>query len=345
MALQGRKRMIRALAVTTAISAVGATLVACSSGGGGDSAPAEGGTVKVDMLLPATLGIDWAAFLVASDKFWPEMGLDVNGIGTDGSSNVVQQIVAGNAEYGAASAQAVYGGALEGAPVTAIAMLTHGDVAMLSVPEDSDIAGAADLQGKAIGVTSATDGAIPIVGAVMKSVGVTDWEEPIVGPGGAAVVNAFQSNQIQAFAHGGGDMAAMEMGAGMKLRSIMPEDFANLPGNMLVVPDALLDDPAKTEIAVKLASGWLQAADWIMTNKDEAVEIVCKLAPEGCTDPETASYSVDLAAEGTVPLGDKWGFIDEKATDTLLNAVYGKMDVPFGEVFTNEYIDQIDSTK
>ncbi|KWX67490.1 ABC transporter substrate-binding protein [Mycobacterium sp. NAZ190054] len=298
------------------------------------------------MVLPATLGVDWAAFLVATEKFWPAMGLEVNGIGTDGSSNVVQQIVAGNADYGAASAQAVYGGALEGAPVTAIAMLTHGDVAMLSVPvEGSDIETAADLQGKSIGVTSATDGAIPIVDAVMKSVGVTEWEQPIVGAGGAAVVNAFQTGQIQAFAHGGGDMAAMEMGAGMELRSIMPEDFANLPGNMMVVPDELLNDPAKTEIAIKLASGWLQAADWITTNQEEAVEIVCNLAPEGCTDPETAVYSVDLASQGTVPIGDRWGFIDEQATTTLLNAVYGTMEVPFGEVFTNDYIDRIDGAE
>ncbi|MDY6995183.1 MAG: ABC transporter substrate-binding protein [Actinomycetota bacterium] len=301
---------------------------------------------SVDMVLPATLGIDWAAFLVATDRFWPEMGLDVSGIGTDGSSNVVQQIVAGNADYGAASAQAVYGGALEGAPITAIAMLTHGDVAMLSVPaENSEIETAADLQGKAIGVTSATDGAIPIVAAVMNSVGVTEWDEPIVGGGGAAVVNAFETDQIQAYAHGGGDMAAMEMGAGMDLRSIMPADFANLPGNMMVVPDSLLDDPAKTEIAIKLASGWLQAADWIMTNQAEAVEIVCQQAPEGCTDPETASYSVDLAAEGTEPIGDRWGYIDQESTTTLLDAVYGTMEVPFDEVFTNEYIDRINSVE
>lgn len=345
MAVHGKKSLFRSLAVASSVL-TGAALVACSSDNAAESTSAEGGMTSVDMVLPATLGIDWAAFLVAADKFWPEMGLDVSGIGTDGSSNVVQQIVAGNADYGAASAQAVYGGALEGAPITAIAMLTHGDVAMLSVPADnSDIQTAADLQGKAIGVTSATDGAIPIVAAVMNSVGVTEWDEPIVGGGGAAVVNAFQTDQIQAYAHGGGDMAAMEMGAGMELRSIMPEEFANLPGNMMVVPDSLLEDPAKTEIAIKLASGWLQAADWIMTNQAEAVEIVCQQAPEGCTDPETASYSVDLASQGTEPIGDRWGYIDEQSTSTLLNAVYGTMEVPFGDVFTNDFIDQINSTR
>lgn len=321
-------------------------LVACSSGGSESTEADSEELTAVTMVLPATLGLDWAAFLVASDKYWPAMGLDVTGVGTDGSSNVVQQLVAGNAEYGAASAQAVYAGALEGAPITAIGMLTHGDVAMLSVPADStEVTTAADLQGKAVGVTSATDGAIPIVAAVMKSVGVTDWEEPIVGAGGAAVVNAFDTGQIQAFAHGGGDMAAMEMGAGMELRSIMPPDFANLPGNMMVVPDSVLADPAKAEIAYKLAKGWLDAAAWILDNQEEAVEIACKLAPEGCTDPETASYTVELASEGTAPIGDQPGFIDEASTTTLLNAVYGKMDVPFSEVFTNDHIGDIASAQ
>lgn len=332
----------------TVLAVVGAAtgLVGCSPGADSGPSDAANATTSVQMLLPATLGLDWAAFLVASDRFWPELGLKVTGVGADGSSSVVQQIVAGNAEYGAASAQAVYAGVLEGAPITGIAMLTHGDVAMLSVPaEGSEIETAADLQGKAIGVTSPTDGAISIVKAVMESVGVTEWDQPIVGDGGAAVVNAFKTGQIQAYAHGGGDMAAMEMGAGMKLRSIMPEEFQDLPGNVLVVPNKVLEDPAKAEIAFKLANGWLEAAEWIMTHKDEAVEIGCKLAPEGCTDPEMAKYSVDLAAEGTKPIGEKPGYIDEKATMTLLNAVYGTMDVPFSQAFSNDYLDEIAGVK
>jgi ABC-type nitrate/sulfonate/bicarbonate transport system substrate-binding protein len=292
-------------------------------------------------MLPAPLGLDWAAFLVANEEYWPEMDIEVTGVGTDGSSSVIQQLVAGNAQFGIASAQAVYAGALEGAEITAIAMMTHGDVAMLSVPVDSDIQSAADLEGLAIGVTSATDGALPIVAAVMGEVGVNEWAEPIVGAGGAAVVNAFDTAQIQAFAHGGGDLVAMEMGAGMKMRSIMPETFAALPGNMLVVPNEVLEDPKTAKIAYKIASGWLQAAGWILDNEAAAVEISCRQAPEGCSDPAIAEYSVNLAAEGTAPLTDELGFIDETSMTTLLTAVYGGLDLPLSAVFTNDHMNEI----
>src|SRR3546814_13546638 len=65
------------------------TLAACSSstdtGGGSSEAPE---TTQVQLLLPANLGLNWAAFLVAQERFWPEMGLDVEGVGTDGSSEI-----------------------------------------------------------------------------------------------------------------------------------------------------------------------------------------------------------------------------------------------------------------
>src|SRR3546814_10507148 len=52
------------------------TLAACSSstdtGGGSSEAPE---TTQVQLLLPANLGLNWAAYLVAQERFWPEMGL------------------------------------------------------------------------------------------------------------------------------------------------------------------------------------------------------------------------------------------------------------------------------
>jgi NitT/TauT family transport system substrate-binding protein len=311
---------------------------ACAGETGQGSGDAQ--TQSVELLLPGTLGLDWAAFNVAVEKYWPEMGLDVSGIASDGSAAVVQQLAAGNAQYGVASAASVYGGASEGADVKAIAMLTHGDVAMLSVPEDSPIQSAEELQGGAIGVTSASDGAIPIVAAVMASVGVTDWGQPIVGAGGAAVVNAFETGQIQSYAHGGGDLVAMQVG-GTPLRSILPAEFTDLPGNMMIVPQSVIDDEAQLEVAEKLTAGWLKAAAWLLENPDEAIEINCRQHPQSCTDDEVTAFSIALAAEGTAPVGDPAGSIDETATTTLLEAVYGELTVPVGEVFTNEHADAI----
>jgi ABC-type nitrate/sulfonate/bicarbonate transport system substrate-binding protein len=299
-------------------------------------------TVDVQLLLPAGLGLNWAAFLVAQEKFWPEMGLNVEGIGTDGSSAVVQQIVAGNGTYGIAGAAAVYSGVVEGAELTGIATMTHDDVARLSVSADDDtIQTPADLEGKAIGITSAGDGSLAIISAVMEAAAVTSYEEPIVGGGGPAVANAFETGQIQAFAHGVSDVAGMEITAGFPLRSIMPESFVGLPGNVMVVPTSALGDPETSEIAFKLASGWLQAAVWLLDNLEEGTEIACSAVPEACTDQATAHLAVKLAAETTSPLNEDLGFTDSDKAGTLITAVVGEITVPIDGVITNDYLEEI----
>lgn len=338
--LRGWRRGTAAVLLATLTASA---LAACSSStdAGGDASEAPE-TTHVQLLLPANLGLNWAAFLVAQERFWPEMGLEVEGVGTDGSSAVVQQLVAGNGMYGIAGASAVYSGVAEGADLIGIATMTHDDVARLSVPAGDDaIQSPADLEGLAIGITSAGDGSLPIVAAVMQAAGVTEYEEPIVGGGGPAVANAFETGQIQAFAHGVSDVAGMEISADMPLRSIMPEEFVGLPGNVFVVPTSVLEDSAQSEIAFKLASGWLRAAEWLLDNLEEGTEIACASVPEACTDQATADLAVELASQTTAPLDDQLGYTDPAKAETLISAVLGEITIPISDVLTNDYLDQI----
>ncbi len=328
-----------AVAVTALVAGA---LTGCSSATETARESGTAATTDVQFLLPANLGLNWTAFLVAKDKFWPDMGLNVEGVGTDGSSAVIQQLVAGNGTYGIAGAAALYSAVAEGADLTGIAMMTHDDVARLSVAADDDaIKSPADLQGKAIGITSAGDGSRPIVAAVMKAAGVTDYQEPIVGDGGPAVANAFQTGQIQAYAHGVSDVAGMEVTANFPLRSIMPEEFVGLPGNVFIVPDSVLDDADKSAVAFKLASGWLQAAAWLPDHLDEATDIACKQVPQACTDLTTAKRAVQYAAGTTEPLSEQLGYTDPQKAQTLISAVVGNATVPIDAVLTNEYLDEI----
>src|SRR3546814_20826073 len=113
------------------------------------------------------------------------MGRDAEGVGTDGSSAVVQQIVAGNGTYGVAGAAAVYSGVAEGAELVGIATMTHDDVARLSVPADDDsIQSPSDLEGLANGITSAGDGHLPILAPVLDAAGVSAHQGPPAGRAG-----------------------------------------------------------------------------------------------------------------------------------------------------------------
>jgi NitT/TauT family transport system substrate-binding protein len=314
-----------------------------ASGGGSTQAAAE--TQKVTLLLPAPLGLNWSAFLVAKDRYWPEMGLEVEGVGTDGSSAVVQQLVSGNAQYGIASAAAIYQAATEGAKVKSIAGLTHDDVARLSVPEsDTSVQGVEDLKGKSIGITSAGDGSIPIVEAVMRQAGMQkdDYKLPIVGEGGPAVVQAFKSGRIQAYAHGVSDVAGIEVTGKTPLRSIMPEEFNGLPGNSLTVMQETIDDPAKLDVAIKLARGWIQGANFVLENPAEAKKIGCKVVPEACTDDAIATRFVELSGETSKQLDpENPGRIDPKKAETLITAVAGKPKIPIDQVLLDDHVAKI----
>lgn len=343
-AFKPRRLLFLAMAATAAIAA------GCGDDddGGGEAVAgataAAAETQDVKLLLPAPLGLNWSAFLVAREKFWPEMGLDVEGVGTDGSSAVVQQIVAGNAEYGVAGAAAVYQGATEGADVKGIAVLTHDDVARLSVPETDAATTPADLKGKSIGITSAGDGSIPIVQAVMKQAGLDkgDYKMPIVGEGGPAVAQAFKQDRIQAYAHGVSDVAGLTIAGKTPLRSIMPDEFVGLPGNVMTVSEETIADPAKLEVAIKIAKGWIQGAQFVLDDPAAAKDIACKQVPQACTDEATAELAVKLASETTKPLDPEApGTIDMTKAETLITAVAGKVGTPLEEVLTNDYIAQI----
>lgn len=336
-------------------AAAAAALVAsgCGSDDDGDATASTSGasstagveTQDVQLLLPAPVGLNWTAFLIARERFWPQEGLDVEGVGTDGSSAVVQQIVSGNGTYGLAGASTVYAAEAEGADLVGIAGLTHDDVARLSVPEaDTEIQDPADLEGKAIGITSAGDGSIPIVKAIMAEAGLaeSDYELPIVGEGGPAVAQAFQSGRIQAYAHGVSDVAGLEVSGKTPLRSIMPEAYVGLPGNVLVLSQESVDDPAKLDVATKLARGWLEAAEFAIDDPAAAKEIACEQVPQACQDDATATLAVELATETTRPLDpDNPGAIDPKKARTLIEAVVGKVQTPIDEVLTNEHLAAI----
>jgi len=341
-----RTRVLRALPAALVLAAV--ALAGCGS----DDDPAAGGaaggeaTESVQLLLPAPAGINFLGYHVAKERFWKEEGLDVEGVVTDGSSVVAQQLVSGNGSYGVLGAASLYLADTEGAELRGIATLTHDDVARLSVPESSEVTDATQLAGKAIGIPAAGDGSVPLVEAVLESsqIDPADVEMPVVGAGGPAVVRALQSGRIAAYAHGQSDIPGIEIQGRTPLRSIMPESFVGLPGNVLGVTQETLDDPAKREIAVKLARGWLKAGQFLSTNREEALQIGCDSVPEECQDMAVAELQSELSAETQSPLvAEAPGTTPEDKATTLIEAVAGEITIPISDVLLNEYVEQIDA--
>jgi NitT/TauT family transport system substrate-binding protein len=348
MRLRSNQRRQVAGLMLTAVLAAAMFVAGC--GGDDDPAPSnsssssgasEQQTQKIELIIPAPLGIYFPSLVVAQERFWRDAGLEVKFQPTDGSSIVAQQLVAGKSKYGMMTAASVYLADVEGANLRGVSLMTHDDASLFSVPEDSDIQSVDQLKGKAIGVTSAGDGAIPLVEAVLADAGFAkgDYKLPVIGPGGPAAAQALKSGRVAAYAHGISDLGGMETVAKVKLRSIMPEKFVGLPGNVLAVSQATLDNPDDLAITAKLAKGWIDAAAFLKDSPDEGLKIICDSLPEQCQEKETAKAIVARATLANGPVGsDPPGLIDLKKTQTLIGTISKDTPLPLEQVFPRDVL-------
>jgi NitT/TauT family transport system substrate-binding protein len=277
--------------------------------------------------------------VVAQERFWRDAGLEVKFQPTDGSSIVAQQLVAGKSKYGMMTAASVYLADVQGADLRGVTLMTHDDASLFSVPEDSAIQSVDQLKGKAIGVTSAGDGAIPLVEAVLADSGFSkgDYKLPVIGPGGPAAAQALKSGRVAAYAHGISDIGGMETVAKVKLRSIMPEKFVGLPGNVLTVRQGALDNPGDLATTAKLAKGWIDAATFLRDSPDEALKIICDSLPEQCQDQATAKAIVAKATLADGPVGsDAPGLINLEKAKTLIGTISKDAPLPLEQVFPRD---------
>jgi NitT/TauT family transport system substrate-binding protein len=320
---------------------------ASSSTGGGNGSGGNGsggGLQQVTLVNPAPEGLGFIGLIMAEDRFFKQEGLQVKAVPTDGSSFVTQQLIAGHEKYGVASLPATYIAAAKGADLHGIASLTHDDAAQLSVPTDSPIHSVADLRGKAVGITSPGDGAVPVVEAVLRSAGLTpnkDVRLVVVGAGGPAVAVALKSGKIAAYAAGLSDRPGVEVNGGVALRSILPPQYTGLPANQLVVGKGVLDDQAERDVAIQLARGWIKGAQFADEHPDEALQIGCKRVPEQCKNKKVAELLVKLSASEETPLDpSRPGYFDmtkgQAVADTLKDQVSSPVDL--SKVFLNDYV-------
>jgi NitT/TauT family transport system substrate-binding protein len=341
-----RPGRVPAALVALAVASTALSLAAC--GGSDESSAGDGGSDQqrtVKMAFPVPLGLFWSGYIIANERFYPEMGLNVEFVSVDSSASVAQQIATGNAFAGIVADREIYAAAEKGAEIVSIAENGHGPVANIGVPDDSSIESLAELRGEAIGVPSASDGSIAIVKELMSQAGVPegDYELPAVGVGGPAVAAALKSGRIAAYAHGISDIAPLQAKGGITLRSLVPPRFAELPSDGVVVKASAMETPADRETAIDIARGYIQGWQFLVDNRDEAKEIICEAVPRECSDQELVDAALDVVAKHYEPPGGgRSGAQDYAKLQLLLDMTLpGEHSIPVQEVFTNEYVPAI----
>jgi ABC-type nitrate/sulfonate/bicarbonate transport system substrate-binding protein len=352
-----RSRVVRGSLLAVAVALMPAVAAGCGSddegaaSSGSSSASGSGGAGEMQsatLLLPYPMNLNYVAGVMAADRFFEEEGLDVKVESVDGSPVVAQQLVAGRAEFAVSGTVSVLTANSQGGELRAISSARQSATAVLSVLEDSPIQSVEDLEGKSVGIPNLSDGSVPVLTAVLGKAGLKVGEDVrllVVGEGGPGVAAALTSDRIAAYSAGISDQPGL-VNAGVKLRSIMPEEYVGLPDAVFVTTQEVLDDPEQREVAIKMARALVKGAAFAKQNPDVVVEAGCELVPDQCQDRDAAKVAVDLGIPSDNPVpGTDYAYIDpakiEVYVDAMKQAEQLPQDVSIGDTFPDTYVDEI----
>lgn len=272
---------------------VAAALVAATVGSG---------AALAQDVKPVTMGfaidsiVQQIPYHVAKEHgYFEDEGLDVSFEFFDGSSALIQQIVAGNVDTGSPAWGSVFNALVQDHDLKIYFSWQYKSVFTLATPVDSGIESVADLEGKAVGVSELSGGEVPIVRAVLREAGLTEGEDVQlvpVGEGSALTVNALQTGQVHAYSSNIFDVAAIRA-AGIPMNSIMPAAVENFPGNSLVARADRLEEDRETFEGV--ARAMARALVYVENNPEEAFELAQELRPEQLEEPELSRASWEAA--------------------------------------------------
>jgi NitT/TauT family transport system substrate-binding protein len=268
------------------------------------------------LTLPATLG------------YWEKEGLDVNVEPVGASLQALQQMVAGNAQFAQINGSVVVQGNVVNDLPVRVAMANGVIDWSISVPEDSDIHEPADLKGKTIGVFSLATGGIPLMKSWLTSEGLdVENEIELVPLGmGAAPVEALRAGDVDALLYWASATAGFE-NAGLSLRQLVAEDWANYPDYSLAVMESTVT--ASPDVVIGIARGVAKATVFALENPECAVRLHWAKYPEtkptGADEATLLEWDLNninaqlasLKAGFELNGGEVWGYVDPAAYDRL----------------------------
>jgi NitT/TauT family transport system substrate-binding protein len=270
------------------------------------------------LTLPITLG------------YWRDEGYDVELHTADGSLQAVQQLVGGNAEFAAASANAVVLANVKSNQPVRVAMNFQTSDFALVVEESSPIKTVMDLKGATIGVVNLATGAIVSLNGLMHKNGMDPARDvQYVATGfGATAVQAIKSGRVQGLIYWGTAIAGFE-NAGLKLRKIVGDDWNTYPEYTLAVMRGTAEkDP---EMALAIARGAIKGMVFTRANPECAVKLhwanYPSTKPGGIDDSVALRYELNTLsaqreawdnARKLYGEGKLWGNFDLAGWDRLV---------------------------
>ncbi len=310
---------------------------------------AEAELRELTLLLPFLESIFYNGITIARERgYFADEGLAVTTEDTGGSAFVTQQIVGGGFEYGYNTPAETLVALSRGADVRLVYNEEYGNIFDINVLADSDLQTVADLEGRTLGITDFGGGEVPLVQAALASADLVFDEDvaiQVVGPGGPLAFDSLSNGNVDAFAGAVNDWAALTA-QGLELRSILPPEFANQPGDVLMVPTATYDSPDGQATIIGLLRAISRGFYFGQLNHDAGLCIMKGFLPEEHEDPEFArSYYEEVVRLQTPPDPSQWGLQDLGAWEFIQSLLVesGELTEPLdlGQFIKNELIGPI----
>jgi NitT/TauT family transport system substrate-binding protein len=203
--------------------------------------------------------------------YWREEGYDVDVQPAGGSLQVIQQVVGGNADFGAASGNAmIQANAKNDLPVRVVMNYATSDWALV-VDANGPIKDVKDLKGKTVGVYNLASGGIPFLNGLLRANGMDPKDVELVATAmGATPVQAMRAGRAQGLVYWGSAIASFE-NAGLTLRKMMGADWDSYPEYSLGTMAATAEkDP---DMVVGIARGSVKAMVFLATNPECTVKV------------------------------------------------------------------------
>jgi NitT/TauT family transport system substrate-binding protein len=325
------------------------TLASLAATAAAQSAPA---LKKFRVLLPFKDGITFFPISTANQLgYMKEEGIDLDLEVVNGSSAVVQQLAAGNAQMAVILAPNTLLGFAEGVKYKAFYDFLTRNTFDVKVLPNSPINKLAELKGKNIGTIDLTRGDLPLLRAQLQHAGLVpsrDVTFVALGPTLAVHAIALKEGKVQALNLSWNNTVSVEAVAG-KLKCITCDsEELQLASETTVARDDLLKQDRR--YVVGFGRAMAKATLFAQTNPEAAIAIMKKVAPAEQTDPAFTQVFFNAALAIMKPRQPgKYGLSDIGGWDRLQNfmsiptegatGMTTKVDVK--QLVTNELVDEM----
>lgn len=303
---------------------------------------------KVTLALPSPGGIGYFPLYNAMSKgYFAEEGIEVDVQSVNGSSQVLQVLAAGQAQFGHPGPGPLLNARENGEDIVYIYNHFSSSQFNLVAEKSSGFSSPSDLKGKTIGVGTADGAEVAFVRSIFDAAGMKEGDDYTfitIGEGGMAVA-AFMQNAIDAYASDTVGMATLRL-RGVDLVTLTPPDFKAYFGNGYAVTRAYMEENRSVieGFGRAIVRGARFGAD--PANREESLENAKIGNPQLLEDREFAGALFDTAVVLTAPVDPDKGFGYQNPTswerwqDTLVKS--GDLDAPLPDLtqaYTNEFVE------